>query len=89
MAHAQGLFMCLAAMGELQAPPGLGMVRTMNAVRRACMRLGYAATASFLLSLAVLLLVDAAPAVAKWFLASAVLAGLSYATALLAAYIDQ
>lgn len=76
-------------MRELQARSGLGMVRFMNAVRRACMRLGNVATASFLLSLAVLLLVDAAPAVAKWFLASAALAGLSYATAILAAYIDQ
>jgi hypothetical protein len=65
------------------------MVRSMNAVRRACMRLGNVATVSFSLSLAVMLLVDAAPTVAKWFLASAALAGLSYGTAILVAYIDQ
>ena len=65
------------------------MLPSMAAVRRACMRLGNAATVSLLLSLIVLLLVDAAPSVARWFLASAALAGLSYATAVVTVYLER
>jgi HD-like signal output (HDOD) protein len=73
----------------LQPPVCLGMVRHMGTVRRACMRLGLAATASLLLSLVVMMLLVETPQIARWFLASAALAGLSYGAALLAAHFEQ
>jgi type IV secretory pathway TrbD component len=60
----------------------------MGSVRRGCMRLGMAAVLSLFLSLVVLLfLVETAPVV-TWFLASAVLAALSYTVAIAAAYFE-
>ncbi len=75
--------------GELQPPVCLGMVAPMGTVRRACMRLGIVATGSLLMSLAVMMLLVETPQIAEWFLASAALAGLSYAAALVAAYLEQ
>ena len=65
------------------------MVRAMGTVRRACLRLGTAATGSLVLSLVVLTFLVETPPIAKWFLASAALAGLSYAAALVAAHFEQ
>ncbi len=61
----------------------------MGSVRRACMRLGAAATASLLLSVAVMMFLVEAPQVGTWFLASSALAGAAYATALVAAYFER
>jgi len=41
------------------------------------------------LALAILMFLVETPAVTKWFVASAVLAGLAYATALIAAYLES
>lgn len=59
------------------------------AVRRSCTRLGAAALVSLLLSTLVMMFLADAPQVATWFLASAVLAGLAYATAIVAAYLER
>ena len=73
----------------LQAAPGVDMVTPMATVRRACMRLGIAATGSLLLSLGVLMFLVETPPVATWFIASAGLAALSYGTAMVAAYFER
>lgn len=65
------------------------MVRHMEAVRRACMRLGIVATISLILALVVMMFVFEAPQVATWFLASAALAGGSFVAALVAALFEQ
>jgi len=54
-------------------------------ITRGCLRLGIAATISLFLALVVLMFVFDTPGVSRWFLASACLAGLSFAAALLAA----
>ena len=61
----------------------------MGSVRRACLRLGIAATISLLLALVVMMFLVEAPQVGTWFAASAVLAGTSYVTALVAAYFER
>ena len=61
------------------------MPNTLVAIRRACLWLGALATVSLLLALAVMLFLYETPQTARWFLASAALAGVSYLTALLAA----
>jgi hypothetical protein len=63
--------------------------RRMASVKRACVWLGAAATLSLFLSLAVMLLLFEAPQVATWFGASAVLAGLAFATAVLAHWLER
>lgn len=58
-------------------------------MKRACLRLGAAAMISMVVSLAVMsFLVEAQP-IATWFLASATLAGLSYAVAIAVGYFEQ
>jgi hypothetical protein len=59
-----------------------------GSVARACLRLGIAATASLLLALLVLMFLFDTPAVGRWFLASAALAGLTFAAALVARRLD-
>ncbi len=61
----------------------------MAAVRRSCTWLGVAALVSLVLSTLVMTFLADAPQVATWFLASAVLAGLAYGTAILAAYLER
>jgi len=61
----------------------------MGSVKRACLRLGIAATISLLLALGVMMFLAEAPQVASWFMASAALAAGAYATASVAAYFDQ
>ena len=73
---------------ELQPVRGVGIVRAMDSVRRACMRLGIAATISLLLALAVMMFLVEAPQVATWFMASAALAAAAYLTAVVAAYLE-
>jgi len=73
----------------LQALRGVGIVRRMGSVKRACLRLGIAATVSLLLALAVLMFLVEAPPVGTWFLASAALAAASFLTALIAAHFEQ
>lgn len=75
--------------GQLQAPRGAGIVRRMGSVKRACLRLGIAATVSLLFALAVMMFLVEAPPVGTWFLASAALAAGSYLMALIAAYFEQ
>jgi hypothetical protein len=77
------------AAGKLQRPACLDMVAHMSTVRRACMRLGIAATVSLFASFAVMMFLVETQQVAKWFLASSVLAGLSYAAALVAAHFER
>ena len=60
----------------------------MHAIKRACTRLGIAATVSLLLALTVMMFLVEAPQVSTWFMASAVLAAAAYATALIAAYLE-
>ncbi len=61
----------------------------MRSVKRACLRLGAAAAVSMVLALVVMsFLIEARP-IATWFLASATLAGLSYAVAIVAGYFEQ
>ena len=74
---------------ELQACRGVGIVRRMGSVKRACLRLGIAATVSLLFALAVMMFLVEAPPVATWFLASAALAAASYLTALIAGYLER
>lgn len=73
----------------MQALRGVGIVRRMGSVKRACLRLGIAATVSLLLALAVLMFLVEAPPVGTWFLASAALAAASFLTALIAAHFEQ
>lgn len=54
-------------------------------VARSCVRLGIAATGSLFLSLIVLMFLFDTPSVGRWFVASAALAALSFAAALIAA----
>jgi len=61
----------------------------MVSVKRACMRLGIAATISLLMALAVMLFLVEAPQVATWFAASAALAAGAYGTALVAAHFER
>jgi len=61
----------------------------MGAIKRACVRLGIAATASLVLSVAVMMFLVEVPQVATWFLASAALVAGSYLAALTAAYFEQ
>ena len=61
----------------------------MGSVKRACMRLGIAATISLLLALGVMMFLVEAPQVATWFIASAALAAGAYVTASVAAYFEQ
>ena len=61
----------------------------MGSVKRACMRLGNAATVSLLVALGVMMFLVEAPQVGTWFMASAVLAAGAYATASVAAYFEQ
>jgi hypothetical protein len=75
--------------GELHRRVSVGIVRRMGAVKRACLRLGAAATMSLLLSLAVMMFLVEAPQVGTWFLASSALGGAAYATAVVAAYFEQ
>ena len=75
--------------GELQARQGVGIVRRMGSVKRACLRLGIAATMSLLFALGVMMLLVEAPQVGTWFLASAALAAASFVTALIAAHFEQ
>ncbi len=79
---------CSCSTDELQAAKGVGIVRRMGSVKRACMRLGIAATISLLLALAVMMLLVEAPQVGIWFIASAALAAAAYLTALVAAYFE-
>jgi hypothetical protein len=65
------------------------MVRTMGSVKRACLRLGAAATLSLLLALVVMMFLVETPQVGTWFAASAALAAGSYLTALVAAYFER
>lgn len=65
------------------------MVRAMDSVRRACVRLGTVALLSVVLSLLVMLFVIETRQVARWFVASAALAGAAYVTAAVAAYLDR
>jgi hypothetical protein len=60
----------------------------MAPIRRACLRLGVAATVSLLLSMTVMMFLVEAPQVSTWFLASASLAALSYGAALIARYFE-
>lgn len=60
----------------------------MGSVKRACMRLGIAATLSLLLALAVMMFLVEAPQVGTWFMASAALAAGAYLTALIAAHFE-
>lgn len=60
----------------------------MGSVKRACMRLGNAATLSLLLALAVMMFLVEAPQVGTWFMASAALAAGAYLTALIAAHFE-
>jgi hypothetical protein len=53
------------------------------------MRLGVAATASLFLSLIVLMFLFDTPSVGRWFVASAALAALSFAVALIASRFEQ
>ena len=73
----------------MQALRGVGIVRRMGSVKRACLRLGIAATVSLLVALAVLMFLVEAPQVGTWFLASAALAAASFLTALIAAHFEQ
>ena len=73
----------------MQALRGVGIVRRMGSVKRACLRLGIAATVSLLVALAVLMFLVEAPPVGTWFLASAALAAASFLTALIAAHFEQ
>jgi hypothetical protein len=59
------------------------------AIRRGCVRLGAVATASLLLALTTLMFLVEAPPVVTWFIASAALAGLCYAVALVAALCES
>jgi hypothetical protein len=61
----------------------------MSSVKRACLRLGAVAIVSMVLSLAVMSFLIEAQPVATWFLASATLAGLSYAVAIVAGHFEQ
>ncbi len=62
---------------------------SMEAVRRACMRLGLAATISLLLATAVMMFVVEAPQITTWFVASAALAGLAFGSAVVTAYLGS
>jgi hypothetical protein len=61
----------------------------MGSVKRACLRLGIAATVSLLFALVVMMFLVEARPVATWFMASAALAGAAYLMALIAAYFEQ
>jgi len=61
----------------------------MGVVKRACLRLGIAATISLLLAFGVMMFLVEAPQVGTWFMASAALAGAAYVTASVAAYFEQ
>ena len=56
----------------------------MGPIARSCLRLGIAATVSLFLSLLVLMFLFDTNAVGRWFLASAVLAALSFGAAVIA-----
>jgi hypothetical protein len=60
----------------------------MAPIRRACLRLGAAATGSLLLSMMVMMFLVETPQVSTWFLASASLAALAYGAALVARYFE-
>jgi hypothetical protein len=78
-----------AAAVELQALGGVGIVQRMGSIKRACLRLGMAATVSLLGALAIMLFLVEAPQIGTWFLASAALAGAAFLTALIAAHFEQ
>jgi hypothetical protein len=61
----------------------------MSSVKRACLRVGAAAMISMVLALAVMSFLLEARPIATWFLASATLAGLSYAVAIAVGYFEQ
>lgn len=61
----------------------------MEAIRRGCVRLGVLSLISLLLSLLVLTLLVEAPAVLRWFAASAALCFLSFGAAVLIAYLQE
>jgi hypothetical protein len=78
-----------AAAVELQALGGVGIVLPMGSIKRACLRLGVAATVSLVCALAIMLFLVEAPQVGTWFLASAALAAASFLTAVIAAHFEQ
>jgi hypothetical protein len=62
---------------------GPGVIRT---IARTCVWLGIASTVSLFAALLVMTLVVDAPAVAEWFLVSAVLAGVNFLVAVVASF---
>ena len=64
-------------------------VARMRSVRQACVWLGTCSLVSLFLALGVLMFLLEARSVVTWFVASAALAGLAYAAALVAAYFEQ
>lgn len=61
----------------------------MEAIRRGCVWLGIASLVSLLFSLVLLTLVVEAPALLRWFMASAALCFLSFGTAVVMAWLQQ
>lgn len=59
-----------------------------TSVKRGCLWLGMAAMVSVLVSLGVMMFLVETLTVARWFLASAVLAALSYVVAIAVAYFE-